>query len=305
MKKKILLLVFVTLSVIFLSLSVYAAPLDPQHQSSLTLEYRYQEEGCEGLTISTYRVADVLPEGNIFRLSGDFSDCPVAMNGVSSQTEWREIATTLAAYITSYGILPTETGITQGDGIVSFDNILPGVYLTLSAKAEKGNTTIVFETFLTVLPQPDENGELNYDVTAVPKWTSYSHTPAEIERKAVKLWKDSGYEGDRPESVTIDIYKDGVFFESQILSEENNWSYSWLCADDGTNWQVMEQTIPDDYTVTIAESGNTILITNAHSGDDPQAPQTGDTFVLWHYLLPMLLAGGGLLVLSVYRRKAE
>lgn len=306
MKHKIMsFFAFFLLTAVLLSHAVFAGALiDVNRESSLTLKYLYQGEGCTGLAITTYRVADISAEG-AFTLSGAFSEYPVRVNGVTSQGEWREIASTLAAYIAADGILPTCTGITDETGTVSFGGILPGLYLTLSVSAEKEDVTVVFETFLTVLPYPDENGEQNYDVTAVPKWTSYPRTPEDIEKVVVKLWKDSGYEENRPQSVVVDILKDGVLASTQTLSADNNWTYRWTCPDDGSIWQAVERNVPAEYYVTVVENGNTIQITNIHEGDEPPAPQTGDTFVLWHYLLPMFLSGGGILVLAVYRRRFE
>jgi len=279
-----------------------AEPVDTDCPASLTLQYKYGGEYFEGLEIKTYRIADVFEDGT-FELCAPFDSLPVSIHGITTQTEWKVITSTLAIFTVADELEPTLSALTDEEGFVKFENILPGMYLTLSQKVVTESQSTEFESFITVIPSPDEDGNHNYNVTAYPKCDARILTPDEIGYKAVKQWNDTGYTEKRPEFVNIDIYKDGVLQSTEKLSAENDWCYSWTAPDDGGVWQAVERSVPEGYTVTVSESGNTLIITNTYDYGDSDAPQTGDTLVMWPYILIMCLAGGTVITIAVYRKR--
>jgi len=297
---------FLSLLTVFvmLSTSVYCiTPIDPTRSSSLTLQYAHGGKYYGGLEIKTFRIAEVFPDGT-YALTGEFAKYPVKIYEVTSQSEWRAIASTLAAYIHADGIEPTCTNVTDILGTVSFTDILPGMYLTLGVSETEDNVITVFETFLTVVPYPSDDGNHNYDVTAYPKCEEHEFG-GDIEYKVVKLWKDKGYTENRPESVTVDILKDGVLWTSVQLSSENNFSYTWTTADDGSVWHAVERNVSEGYTVSVVRSGDTFLVTNKYIIDIPGAPQTGEPPTLWIYVMTMSLSGMVLILISTWRKRRE
>ena len=302
MKKMTAMLLCLIMIYIIAPLSVYAiTPIDSARPSSLTLQYAHNGKCFEGLEIRSYRIAEVHENGT-YDLTGEFSNYPVKIYEVTSQAEWRKIASTLAAFSEADQITPTCSAVTDENGMVSFTDILPGMYLTMAVTAADGSEITVFENFLTVIPYPSDDGNHNYDVTAYPKCESYI-PDGKMEYKVIKLWKDSGSEEYRPDSVTVDILKNGVLQSTEILSSDNNWSYRWIGEDDGSIWQVIERGIPDLYTITVTKDSNNFVITNSIAHDVPTAPQTGDTAVLWVYQLVMCLSGGVLLIIAAWRKK--
>ena len=283
-----------------LPFSVSAEQVDIQKESSLTLQYRYGEEVFPDLSIRTYRVAAVAPNGEM-ALTGAFVDYPINIDGIEEQSEWQRIATTFAAYILADNIEPTSDGITDAEGYVRFENLLPGMYLTLSVRVEKGSTLTVFETFLTVIPQP-VNGAYVYDVTAYPKCEQQTVQPTLITHKVVKQWKDGGHTDLRPQGVTVDILRDGELQTTEVLSAENNWSYVWQAPDDGAKWQAVERDVAEHYTVSVEELDSTIVITNVYEHKD-DAEQTGDIAMPQLYMLILCVAGLVLLLIAAYRKR--
>lgn len=286
------------------SLSAKAVtPIDPEQPSSLTIQYRYENMDFSGLTCQIYRVAEVFPDGT-YALTGSFADVPVNIHGVESQAEWKNIASTLIAYAAADRIQPDYTLATDENGNAAFQNILPGMYLTQSVTVQGSERILTFEAFLTVVPYPQEDGSHNYDVTVVPKVQHHTPTPQPLEYKVVKQWKDLGNTQQRPQSVTVDILKDGVVQSTQILSADNDWCYSWTAPDDGSLWQAVERSVPQNYTVTVVSRDNTILITNVYEAEQ-EPPKTGETMVLWPYMLLLCFCGGVLILLALWRMRKE
>ena len=131
----------------------------------------------------------------------------------------------------------------------------------------------------------------------------------ELELSVLKLWKGDEGQNDRPESVEIEIFRDGVSYETVILSEENHWAYTWFAKDDGSTWTVIERNVPQGYTMTVEERQSTFVLTNTWTPtypDDPgKPPQTGDTSNIMLYVLLMTLSGTMLIISGVTRKKVD
>ncbi len=278
--------------------------------ASLTVRYLQQEEGCAGLTVPLFRVAELGPEGSYIP-TGVFGEYPVRLNGIQTQTEWRNTAVTLAAYAAADGLEPTHIAVTdrQGNGI--FSGLSTGLYLIPAQQVESLAGVTVFEDFFVVLPgapsESDPAGKPLYDVTAIPKQTAFTPAPGELEYRVVKQWKDDT-DALRPASVTVEILKNGALHSTQTLSAVNNWCYRWKAPDDGSQWRAVEREAPAGYTVTVSQQETTLILTNSYTGEDPgkipgDTPETGDTRVLWPYVLAMCFSGAVLLLLGIRRAR--
>ncbi len=302
MKKWIVRLVCVAVLLsLCLPMSVTAA-IEQNHPASLTLVYQHDGVAYEDLEIRIFRVADISDEYD-FTLSGQFADYPVQLYHITSQAEWKVICQTLESYIWADGLVPTATAATDEKGTVQFENLTPGMYLTMPITHLGQDFTTEFYGFLTVIPDPVEDGSLNYDVTAYPKSSQYNPGYGDSRSlKVVKQWKDSGFEEHRPDSVKVDIYRDGVFVTTVKLSAENNWSYGWTTEADDAVWTAVERDIPPEYTVTIETKDDTIILTNVRTGED-DPPKSGDSTVLWPYVLGMCVSGCLIVLLALSRKK--
>lgn len=293
--------------------TAYAVEIDPSAPSSLTVQYSHAGRVYPDLEIKTYRIASVAPDGSI-DLAGDFASYPVNIHSITSQAEWNDVASTLAAYINADKLTPTAVGTTNASGTVTFRELLPGLYLTLAVRIENGNTILLFENFLTMIPTPNDSGAHDYNVAAYPKCESFTLTEDDIIYQVIVLWRDEGFEHKRPESVNVELIRNGDVNEVRLLSPADNWTYFWITPDDGSVWSVLEDPVPDGYTVTYTSRERAVLvktfiIINTYTEDIPDGPdtppQTGDTLSLWHIALPMCLAGGVILILAAWRRKYE
>lgn len=286
----------------FVPLAVGArGAIDTEQEASISLTYSYDGRPFQGLEIQIYRVAEV-SRSCVFALKGDFEDYPVLVNDVKTQTEWNQIASTLASYVTADQISPTASAYTDSEGKVAIDHLETGLYLILGCTADYDDGGYcTFDSFMLSLPSVHEetDGEAwVYDVTALPKSVHAEPGPEDIEFSVNKVWKDAGFEHKRPASIEVGLYKDRTLVETVVLNSDNNWSYSWTAPDDGALWQVVEQNVPEDYSVTIERKGNTFIAANAYDGENPP-PKTGDTADIYVYVILMCVAGVLLLIVGI------
>jgi hypothetical protein len=267
-------------------------PLEPQRQCSLTLHYRQEGMGFPDIPVRIYRVAEAFPDGT-FELISPYSAYPVNIHGITSQTEWQTVSTTLTAYIAANRLAPDTTATTDENGTVVLAGLKTGLYLVCGAVAENEKGTYFFREFMVYLPTPAEDG-FTYDVEAVPKCGKF--TPM-TEYRVVKLWKDSGNSRKRPDSVEVELREDGILRQTVTLSKENDWTYEWKDADGNGVWTVAEKNVPSGYRVSIGTNGNAFTITNTYP-TPPSTPDTGDTTPLWLYIVIMCFSGFMLMILG-------
>lgn len=268
---------------------------------SLTLVYRGDGNSFEGLEISIYRVGD-RSDTEGFALAEGY-DYPINVSGITTQDEWRNAATTLYSYIVADGKAPTATQTTNSNGEAVFENLQEGLYLVLTVQAQTDSTVYTFENVFVSLPSADSDGNSIKDVVAQPKSGSQAVEPQERQLKVVKQWQDNGNADKRPDSVTVELYKDGALQSTQTLSSQNNWSYSWTDVDDGGVWTAVECDVPESYSVTVGGDGAVITVTNTYVSPTPP-PATGDTYNLWLYVLLALFSGCGMIIFAVYKGRA-
>ena len=155
-----------------------------------------------------------------------------------------------------------------------------------------------------------------------------------------KVWKGDNAE-DRPESITVQLLKDGKAYSTLELSASKNWKGRWVDLSDKYNWTVEEMDVPDGYSSEVSVRNNTWTITNTYDGgsvipeepvpggDQPaipgdgdgeiiipdtdvptgdkttNPPKTGDAMGLWAAMAALSGAGLGWVTLSNKKRKDE
>ncbi len=303
MKKKTMTILLLAVMAVSLILPVMAEPVDLNMPSSLEIVFRADGVEYEGLNVTIYRIADISADGSM-SLAENFKKYPVNIYDVESQAEWHNIAETLAAYAVADDIEPYRTGVTGEGGTVKFENLVPGMYLTLSVRHISETEVVVFENFLSVIPRYNYEGKYDYDLTVIPKHEKYTPSKQMKEFKVLKQWKDGGREGSRPRSVLVEILKDGEVYTTQVLNAKNNWSYTWTAEDDGSTWSAVERDIPNGYFVTVNSDGSTLIVTNI-TDDSIAPPPTGDVGSNLPMIIILTFAGGMLLLVSAWRKRRE
>lgn len=253
----------------------------------------------EGITVRLYRVADAaIKDGWITYTKNALFDPeknPEWVNQDVSLTisdEWAARAKTLAGYTEKAGFDKQELaqglvwkGETDADGNVTFDNLSVGLYLIVTETYKRGRATYTFVPSLLCLPSRDDDREWIYDWTLSPKYEKETKgngggdksTPVELS--VVKVWDDEGQESDRPDSVTVELLRDGVSYATQTLTKSNNWRYTWTDLSSANEWTINEVGSPNaKYTVLTEKEGSIYTVTNSHTVDidDPDTPLAPD-----------------------------
>ncbi|MGN0268745.1 MAG: Cna B-type domain-containing protein [Lachnospiraceae bacterium] len=286
--------------------------LDLTKKVNLTLQYE-----IEGAQFHLYKVAEVSQDLE-FTLTGDFAGYPVEVNGLDS-AGWRALAETLASFVERDGIKPLKTGVIGEQGTLTWSELESGLYLVLGEEMTSEQYKYSPMPSLIMLPSQSADGKWEYDPVMQIKYTEEEIPGSDTEMIAVmKVWQDHGFEEKRPEAITVELYMDGVLYDTVSLDKANNWSYEWESLPAGHKWTAMEKDIPACYTVTSVREDRYLVITNCYQPEEPSVPVTPDkpdkpgggsllpqTGQLWWPVPILALAGIVFFTVGWIRRKTQ
>lgn len=305
-----------------------AGYVDTTAAVTLTLDYHDDGAPLVGAAFSIYRVADIDAYGEL-QVTDDFKSFAVDIDIRGKNDEaWRALASTLEGYVLNSALTSEDSGTTDKSGHLTFPTtekaLRPGLYLVLGERHRQYGNYYDAMPFLILLPAQDgEQNEWVYDLGASPKHTDHPipDTPTTVTRRVLKVWDDDGAAESRPQSVTVQLLRDGAVYDTVVLSAENGWRWEWTGLDSAYRWTVIELT-PEGYRVTITREGITFVVTNTQIPDSPDTPDTPDkpdkpdspdspgtptlpqTGQLW-WPVPLLLLSGALLLCAGLRRRKD
>ena len=295
--RKILLMALAALMICLPALAI--DKIDEGAATSLTVAFAPEGTPAEGAEFALYRVADMTGFGE-FALSGGFEKYSVPVNDLDSEG-WRNLTGQLEGYVQiDDSLVPVRTGTVDAAGKCAFTGLDVGLYL-VTGEEWYGETQIYKpQSALVTLPNRDADDVWIYDVEIVPK----DEPPRPLTKiEVMKVWSDSEYSG-RPASITVELLGNGQLVETVELNRDNNWRYTWEKLDGEMSWQVVENPVPDGYTVQVERENTLITITNSRptqGGGDEKLPQTGQ---LWWPVPVLALAGMTLFAVGWIRRRA-
>lgn len=283
MRKPVITALFSVLAaLLFLPVQITAAgSIDPGRDVGLTISYRDGDTPLAGAEFDLYLAARVDGSG-LLTAAEPFRQLPVDMD-VRNGDAWKALASTLEGYVLRDGILPTDSGRTDEQGLLCFphqtEHLEQGLYLVLGHRHIQDGRIYDAAPFMVLLPSQEEDAWL-YDVTVAPKYDSRPEpdNPQEdrVTRKVLKVWADEGHEKERPVEITVQLLKDGEIWDTVTLDAANNWRYSWEGLDGSSRWSIVEKE-PEGYTVTVTREGVTFVVTNTYREDIPDEPVTPPT----------------------------
>ena len=296
-------LLLIHTSIFAISTDQAKEPVSIAEPCDLTLEYSSEGKGFAELTVELYQVAEMTSDIQ-FIPSDDFKAASLKLNGITSQSEWNTMRTTIESFVAANGVKPLRTAVINENGRVTFEGLKSGLYYVPSKALTSDGFRYYFQSVLVSLPDLDAEGAWNYAPTVKPKPDVRPPSSDDLEYSVIKLWKGSG-DNDRPRSVAVDIIKDMTVVKTVVLSAENNWKYTWYAEDDESVWTVAEKNRPENYTVTVEKNQTAFSVVNTYNDPDEPPPQTGDTGNIVFYAICMCISGAVLLTLGLKRKKVE
>ena len=275
-------------------------PINTDRECNLTISYGYDGTLFSGQTVALYHIADVSADFQ-YTATAEFVSSGLILNGIQTSGEWNVIRSTLEAFILAENIQPIQTAVTDELGQAHFEGLKPGLYLASAVTLVQEDWTYLFDAALIALPGLSTDGLWQYYIAVSAKAQALPpvQPDEELEMRVLKLWRGDEGENARPQNIEIEIFRNGASVETVILSDENNWAYSWSVKNDGADWKVVERNIPEGYTVTISKRETTFVVTNTFGDPVTPPPQTGDSSNILLYTVLMVLSGGALIALGL------
>lgn len=293
----------------------------------MIVRYQFQGQAIPGANFKIWRVADV-DDYCEFTAIKKFAGCEYTQNlNDNDQAAWKAMAHNLKPWVAEQGIAPDVTGQTDavnGDIVFSQANgnmLKPGLYLLVGEPpATMGDYTYYSAPAMIYLPEiniDDNDWEYGNEAEPViirPKGERGDEPDVDTRLKVIKIWQDYGYTDKRPESITVELLKNGKIERRAELSEKNDWRYTFEnlpVYEDGklNEWTLDEVYFDDNYRSEITREGITYIVKNIYTGELPPGdptPLLPNTGLLW-WPVPVL-AGLGVLFIVLgagKRRKAE
>lgn len=77
-----------------------------------------------------------------------------------------------------------------------------------------------------------------------------------VTKSVKKVWQDTD-ENNRPKSIKVQLYADGIEHGDEVeLNGENNWRYVWENLEDGKTYSIKEVDVPEGYKSTVSTIGD-------------------------------------------------
>ena len=284
------------------STSDASEPISIEKTCDLTLSYSSNGKTFPEMPVKLYKIADVSADYQ-YTLTPLFAASGLILNGIQTIGEWNVVRTTLEAHILAHSIAPDHTAVTDQAGQVCFEALTPGLYLATTKQITQDNWAYAFDSALVALPGLGDDGLWQYQVAVATKSAILppDDTGSEAEYKVTKLWKNDKQGAHRPQSVTVEIFRNGESYQTVTLSEENHWAYTWKAKESSATWNVVERNIPSGYTVTAEKRGTSFILTNTFTEkqDTTTPPQSGDTTNVLLYVLLLNISGIVLVILGI------
>lgn len=233
-------------------------PIDFSKTGAISVTMKTEDAAVSGAELTAYRVADAESKDN--NLAFTFTEPFAGFGGTPEELQSAEDNLRLAEYIKENEISGTKA-VTDSSGCAVFEDLPLGLYLVAQTKSAEGFSDC--SPFLVALPI-EENGAWVYETDATPK----TDVEQLVDLTVKKVWND-GEGKERPDSVTVNLYRDSVLLDTVILNSENNWSYTWQALPKSDGYSVEEESV-SGYAASYSQSGSVFTVTNT-----PKLVQTG------------------------------
>lgn len=293
------------------ALPAYAHDTHQTHQSSgiINVDYQHDSAAIANASMHLYYVAQWSPSGG-YEPVGDFANpnlFPVNWQNLNAKSQTYEqnaidFANTLASYIDIHHVQASRSTTTDEQGVASFTGLQDGLYLLTADSVTSQSLHCVSSAMLVALPSHSDGQSLR-EISLQPK--TNCEVPHEQSLHVQKVWNDGNIA--RPESIRVQLLRNGAVEETVELNAANEWQYTWQHLSGEDSWSAVEERVPDGYTVmnsldVAAVDSTAVTITNTKPVPTPQVPaQTGSQIAILAVIVIAAVALGVLLVVQARR----
>lgn len=167
-----------------------------------------------------------------------------------------------------------------GTGLIAYDPVIYKVTVEVTTSQNisweidtKLTATIYGGKVTSIVPMAvNEKGELEEAAAEATDSALFTNT-YNGELTVNKVWAGDTGEITHPESVQVQLYKNGVAEgEAVTLDQSNDWTHIWTGLEYGAEYTVKEVDVPENYKATQSQTGSTVTITNTYV--PPVTPST-------------------------------
>lgn len=173
------------------------------------------------------------------------------------------------AYMLKHELEPVASLQTDEQGSVVFSDLEDGKYLLVGGACQVGDQIYLTSKSLLEIPGKNADGTLGGQITVYPKSELQENEP--IQYQVLVIWDDENYEHQRPDSVTVYLYRNCQIQDPITISKDDNWRYSWIEQDPQAEWGAVQNDL-DGYTIDYDEVTRTFVIRNILTDSDPTDP---------------------------------
>ncbi len=262
---KIMSVILVSLAIV-LAISLSVTALNLEQDGKIIINYTYNDNPLDDVDFRVYQVAK-LTENGIYEMMGDFADIEIDFYQLEVTSYWINLKNEIEHYVDYKMIKPEYEFITDDAGNYNLDDLDLGLYYITADFTDDGLYAYYSEPLLIFVGQYDEDVERwVYEFTITPKISMFSlDHPATITVN--KTWENINNETVIPNSIEVELYCNGIVYDTVTLSEENLWSYTWQNIDLDQVWAVCEKTTLTDFEVSYDRNYYTFEIINTYIGD--------------------------------------
>lgn len=240
-----------------------AAPAQAAGSNTISAVFMIDQSPAQNVSFQLYHVAK--PN---FQWQDDYAGYHIDVDW-DSESSVSSAAGVLADYIQRDQKPFAAESRTDEYGKVTFTGLSNGVYLLTGASFSMGDYTYYPVPVLFSLPLSSSEVQVKYE--SQYHGGSGGGPSNTINMHVLKVW-DDGQDENRPQSISVQLLRNGQVYDTQVLSPDNNWRYTWTALSNKFRWTILEAEIPSGYEVSYETQGSTTVLTNKQEKENPVDP---------------------------------
>ncbi len=200
-----------------------------------------------GAEFSLYHIAtvDVNSYGNLnYTFTKEFENCQIPLDDKNALSK-------LDSFISNQSAFKMTT---DANGSAVCNNLPLGLYFVKQTNTVAGFAPC--KPFFVSVP----NDDFVYDVDASPKTEAQALIPITIK----KVWNTDQL-AKTPDSVTVELLRDGVAIKTAILNAQNNWQITFENMPKSDTYSIIETNVPKGFAATYSQNEYEYIVTNTAS----------------------------------------